>query len=172
LSDGIGIMLVSIAPIPLIQKIAVFSSFWIVSIIVSVVTLHPIILSVINPPGVHEARYPAWSRWLGRGLVIAGGGAFALYALSIAFDLLGPLKLGAVLATAVVLYRFHAPIYRVITEWVIAASAGRRRWAVAGLSIALYVLCPIWGWRLKVGDMTPGAALLFAHIPTTSPTPS
>src|SRR5207245_1598667 len=71
LSDGIGIMLVSIAPIPLIQKIAVFSSFWIVSIIVSVVTLHPIILSVINPPGVHEARYPAWSRWLGRGLVIA-----------------------------------------------------------------------------------------------------
>src|SRR2546422_955401 len=72
LSDGIGIMLVSIAPIPLIQKIAVFSSFWIVSIIVSVVTLHPIILSVINPPGVHEARYPAWSRWLGRGLVIAG----------------------------------------------------------------------------------------------------
>src|SRR5437870_4690575 len=77
LSDGIGIMLVSIAPIPLIQKIAVFSSFWIVSIIVSVVTLHPIILSVINPPGVHEARYPAWSRWLGRGLVLAGGGAYA-----------------------------------------------------------------------------------------------
>jgi len=48
---------------------------------------------------------------------------------------------------------------------VIAASAGRRRWAVAGLSIALYLLCPIWGWRLKVGDMTPGAALLFPHHP-------
>jgi len=165
LSDGIGILLVSIAPIPLIQKIAVFSSFWIVSIIVSVVTLHPIILSVINPPGVHEARYPAWSRWLGRGLLLVAGGLFALYALSIAFDLLGPVKLGVLLGTALVLYRFHVPIYRVITELVIAASAGRRRWAVAGLSIALYVLCPIWGWRLKVGDMTPGAALLFPHHP-------
>src|SRR5438034_918773 len=165
LSDGIGILLVSIAPIPLIQKIAVFSSFWIVSIIVSVVTLHPIILSVINPPGVHEARYPAWSRWLGRGLLLVAGGLCALYALSIAFDLLGPVKLGVVLGTALVLYLFHGPIYRVITELVIAASAGRRRWAVAGLSIALYVVCPIWGWRLKVGDMTPGAALLFPHHP-------
>src|SRR3989475_749595 len=165
LSDGIGILLVSIAPIPLIQKIAVFSSFWIVSIIVSVVTLHPIILSVINPPGVHEARYPAWSRWLGRGLLLVTGGLFALYALSIAFDLLGPVKLGIVLGTALVLYLFHGPIYRVITQLVIAASAGRRRWAVAGLSIALYLLCPIWGWRLKVGDMTPGAALLFPRHP-------
>ena len=52
LSDGIGILLVSIAPIPLIQKCAIFSSFWIVSIIISVVTLHPIILSVTNPPGM------------------------------------------------------------------------------------------------------------------------
>jgi hypothetical protein len=33
----------------------VFSSFWIISIIVSVVTLHPIILSVINPPGVRHS---------------------------------------------------------------------------------------------------------------------
>src|SRR5204862_528812 len=101
--------------------------------------------------------------------VLAGGGVFALYALSIAFDLLGPAKLGVVLGTAVVLYRFHAPIYRVITGWVIAASTGRRRWAVAGLSIALYLLCPIWGWRLKVADMTPGAPLPFAHHPYNVP---
>src|SRR5881397_275220 len=69
LSDGIGILLVAIAPIPLIQKVAVFSSFWIVSIIISVVTLHPIILSVINPPGVHDTRYPPAARWLGHALI-------------------------------------------------------------------------------------------------------
>src|SRR5881397_1532190 len=85
LSDGIGILLVAIAPIPLIQKIAVFSSFWIVSIIVSVVTLHPIILSVINPPGGSERAYPRWSRWAGRAALILGATVFGLYALEIAY---------------------------------------------------------------------------------------
>jgi hypothetical protein len=29
----------------------------------------------------------------------------------------------------------------------------------------LFILFPIWGWTLKVGDMTPGSALLFADHP-------
>jgi predicted RND superfamily exporter protein len=165
LSDGIGILLVAVAPIPLIQKIAVFSSFWIVSIIVSVVTLHPIILSVINPPGVRQSVYPRWSRWAGHGALVLGGALFALYALDIGYRLLGGAKLGAILVIAAVLYLFHEQIYGAVTRVTIAASAGWRRWAVALLSIALYVLCPIWGWRLKVGDMTPGAALLFPQHP-------
>ena len=165
LSDGIAILLVAIAPIPLIQKVAVFSSFWIISIIVSVVTLHPIILSVINPPGVHEQRYPAWSRVLGRTLLAVGGGLFVAYALTIAYALLGPPKLAGVLAVAAMLYRFHERIYRTVTAAVVAASAGWRRWAVLVLSIALFLLLPFWGWRLQVGDMTPGAALLFPHHP-------
>ena len=43
-TDGIGLLIVAVAPIPLIQKVAIFASFWIVSIFISVVTLHPIIL--------------------------------------------------------------------------------------------------------------------------------
>ncbi len=165
LADGFAILVVAIAPIPLIQKVAVFSSFWVISIFVSVVTLHPIILSVINPPGVHEQRYPRWARWVGHAALLLIGGAFLLYALWIALQLLGPVKTGAMVVFAVVLYAFHEQIYKGITDAVIAASAGWRRWAVVGLSIALYVLCPIWGWRLKVGDMTPGAALLFPDHP-------
>jgi predicted RND superfamily exporter protein len=165
LADGFGILVVAIAPIPLIQKVAVFSSFWVISIFVSVVTLHPIILSVINPPGVHERRYPAFARLLARGVLIVVGAAFAWLTLRIAIDLLGPLKLGVALALAGVLYAFHEQIYRGSTDAVIAASVGWRRWAVIGLSIALYLLCPMWGWRLKVGDMTPGAALLFPDHP-------
>ena len=37
------------SPIPLIQKIAIFASLSIVSIFISVVTLHPVILSYIQP---------------------------------------------------------------------------------------------------------------------------
>ena len=50
ITDGLGILLVAIAPIPLIQKVALFAAFWIVSIFISVVTLHPIILDFIPPP--------------------------------------------------------------------------------------------------------------------------
>ena len=164
LSDGIGILLVSIAPIPLIQKCAIFSSFWIVSIIISVVTLHPIILSATNPPGA-KSNYPAWSRWLGYGTLAVVGFAFFGYALSIAHRLLGWERTILMLAIGAALYRWHEVIYRKLTEWTIAASNGWRRWAGVWLTVALYLICPYFGWRLKVGDMTPGAALLFPDHP-------
>ncbi len=49
-SDGLAILSLAIARIPLVQKLAVLSSFWIFTISVSVVTLHPILLSFLNPP--------------------------------------------------------------------------------------------------------------------------
>ena len=55
-TDGIGLLIVAVAPIPLIQKVAIFASFWIVSIFISVVTLHPIILSYIKPPPEQHGR--------------------------------------------------------------------------------------------------------------------
>jgi hypothetical protein len=70
-----------------------------------------------------------------------------------------------VLAIAFALYRWHEVIYTKLTEWTIAASNGWRRWAGVWLTIALYIVCPYFGWRLKVGDMTPGAALLFEDHP-------
>ncbi len=165
LADGFGMLVVAIAPIPLIQKVAVFSSFWVISIFVSVVTLHPIILSVINPPGVHEQRYPVWARRAGHALLAAAAAAFALAALRIALALLGAGKLAVVLAIGALLYFFEQPVYQGITRAVIAASDGWRRWVLVAVSVGLFLLCPHWGWRLKVGDMTPGAALLFPDHP-------
>src|SRR5262245_34015738 len=164
LSDGIGILLVSIAPIPLIQKCAIFSSFWIVSIIVSVVTLHPIILSATNPPGA-KSNYPGWAKFLGHATLAIVAAAFFAYAIRLSFKLLHPAGVALVLAIAVALFLWHEVIYRKLTEWTIAASNGWRRWAGVLLTIVLYLTCPYFGWRLKVGDMTPGAALLFPNHP-------
>lgn len=49
-ADGFAILSLAIARIPLVQKLAIVSSFWILTISVSVVTLHPILLSFLNPP--------------------------------------------------------------------------------------------------------------------------
>src|SRR5215813_4220154 len=49
-SDGLGIFTLALAHIPLIQKLAYVSSFWLFTISISVVTLHPIILYFIPPP--------------------------------------------------------------------------------------------------------------------------
>jgi predicted RND superfamily exporter protein len=49
-SDGLAILSLAIARIPLVQKLAVLASFWIFTISISVVTLHPILLSLLNPP--------------------------------------------------------------------------------------------------------------------------
>ena len=49
-SDGLAILTLAVAKIPLIQKLAYVSSFWIFTISISVVTLHPIILYFIPPP--------------------------------------------------------------------------------------------------------------------------
>jgi predicted RND superfamily exporter protein len=164
LADGFALLVVAIAPIPLIQKCALFSSFWIVSIFVSVVTLHPIILSATTPPGM-DSHYPMWAKVLGWVALAISGTLFFGYALWITLNLVGWMKVALILGIALALFLWHEHIYRVLTELTIAASNGWRRWAGVLLTIALYLLCPQWGWRLKVGDMTPGAALLFPDHP-------
>lgn len=53
-ADGIAILTLIVARIPIIQKLAILCSFWIISLFVSVVTLHPIILAYVNPPKHQE----------------------------------------------------------------------------------------------------------------------
>jgi predicted RND superfamily exporter protein len=119
-TDGLGILLVAIAPIPLIQKVALFASFWIISIFISVVTLHPIILSYIEPPPPE--------------------GEAARNRLSERF-------------------------YEAVTRFTIWATDGWRRWAVIVVTAVVFAGSFVIGRGLKVGDMTPGAALLFPDHP-------
>lgn len=49
-SDALAILTLAVARIPVIQNIAFVSSFWIITIMVSVVTLHPVLLTFIPSP--------------------------------------------------------------------------------------------------------------------------
>ncbi len=168
LCDGLGLLIVSVAPIPLIQKVAIFASFWIVSIFISVVTLHPIILAFIKPPPDHlgfEQRQAAVGLWTARAIL------YTTVGLAIGLHMKGYIESSLItfLVTTPVLawywINFGDRAYESWTRYTIAASQGKGRWIVSVLTLALFLILPIWGWQLKVGDMTPGAALLFPEHP-------
>src|SRR4029077_9204150 len=71
LADGLAILTLLVARIPIIQKLAILCLFWIISIFVSVVTLHPIILSFTPPPSEDTAGQGVLERFMSW-LMVAG----------------------------------------------------------------------------------------------------
>lgn len=51
LTDATGVLLISVATIPMMRNLGFFCSFWILSMFVSIPTLNPILLSFLGPPG-------------------------------------------------------------------------------------------------------------------------
>ena len=49
-ADAAALLTLAVARIPVIQNLAFVSSFWILTIVVSVITLHPVLLTFIPPP--------------------------------------------------------------------------------------------------------------------------
>ncbi len=49
-TDAIGVLLISVATIPLMRHLGFFASFWILTIVVTVPTLSPLLLSLVRPP--------------------------------------------------------------------------------------------------------------------------
>ena len=167
-TDGIGLLIVAVAPIPLIQKVAIFASFWIVSIFISVVTLHPILLSYIDPPAqthvAPEDKKVPMNIWAARAIMWSlVAGAYLLHRLGGVNSMVAFLIISPALAWYWLNYGDRA--YVSWTRWTIAASQGNRRWYVVALTLALFIIFPMWGWTLKVGDMSPGSALLFPDHP-------
>lgn len=165
-TDGIGLLIVAVAPIPLVQKIAIFASFWVVSIFISVVTLHPIILAYIDPPPDHinQPRNPRLDILPATGLFAVGSVAIlvAHYAGHI------PAIPGLIAWSPLFGWywlNYCERIYPWVTNIVIQASESWRRHLMIVLTVVMYIALPMWGFTLKVGDMTPGAALLFPTHP-------
>jgi predicted RND superfamily exporter protein len=117
-ADGLAILTLYVARIPLIQKLAVLSSFWILSIFVSVVTLHPILLSLVKPPS--RVVTPgldafAWGYdrladaavWLSRGRRRIATGAMLLGLLAVGIFYSQRLKVGNTTLGEAILYSDH-----------------------------------------------------------------
>src|SRR5207237_14648 len=80
LADGLAILTLLVARIPIIQKLAILCSFWIISIFISVVTLHPIILSCTPPPSqVHVSGRTALERFMSWMMMVGIAWLFWLY---------------------------------------------------------------------------------------------
>src|SRR5437899_5286282 len=72
LADGLAILTLLVARIPIIQKLAILCSFWIISIFISVGTLHPIILSFTPPPAeAHISGRTPLERFMSWMMVVA-----------------------------------------------------------------------------------------------------
>lgn len=67
ITDAAGVAVVIITPIPLLYKLAVMGTFWVVSIVVSVLVLDPILLSYLPAPKKvqDEAHMNFYQRFLG-----------------------------------------------------------------------------------------------------------
>lgn len=118
LADGFGILAIAVSGIPLMWRLAIYSSFWIVSIMIAVFLVSPLLLSFASPPH-GRAR---------------GFGSEAFYER---------------------FARFHLNFLR----------TRRRQWAVVIGALVLIVTGGIIGQRLKVGDVTPGTAILYKDHP-------
>jgi predicted RND superfamily exporter protein len=116
-ADGVAILTIALASIPLMQKLAFVASFWIVSIFLSVVTLHPIILTYVRPPKDQPPGRRLSDRFyegVSRGLIALGTGnlrwvVVAVFVLVMSFGLYFAhhLKTGDTEPGAALLYHDH-----------------------------------------------------------------
>src|SRR5881296_828610 len=160
LADGLAVLTLLVARIPIIWKLAILCSFWIISIFISVVTLHPIILSFTPPPAEEHrsGRTPlervmswmmvvaiAWLLWLYD--YIPGWPVGAMFALTLA-GLVSDLLLGialpgygdvgfAIARFTDVFGAFFGQVYVAIERTLIWLASGSRRPVMAVALVTL-----------------------------------
>ncbi|HLK13114.1 MAG TPA: MMPL family transporter [Candidatus Binatia bacterium] len=194
LADGLAVLTLLVARIPIIQKLAILCSFWIISIFVSVVTLHPIILSFTPPPEEQASGKGALERFMAWLMLTAVAWLVVLYGYaphlagwrmdvgSIEKVLAGVLVCGLLDACGVVVPGYAhvgrgvsvaidalgsscTRLYGVIERALIWMALGWRRVAMAATLVVLLGFGLYFQHQLRIGDTTPGAALLYADHP-------
>src|SRR5438477_3999926 len=158
LADALAILTLLVARIPIIQLLAILCSFWIISIFISVVTLHPIILSFTPPPSEETAGQGILERFMAWMILVAVAWLFYLYAVmpawpveallvvalaGLGFDLLldrrlpGYAWLGTAMSHATDAFgRFFGALYEAIERGLVWLAGGWRRGAVPGCRLS------------------------------------
>jgi uncharacterized protein len=116
-TDALGLLLISVATIPLMRQLGFFCSFWIMTIVVSVPTLSPILLSFVKPPNKRVLQREMRGRFYDRiaQLLIKpsrGAGRYVILGIILVVLFVGghyalKLKVGDTEAGAAILYSDH-----------------------------------------------------------------
>jgi len=187
-ADSLATLTLLVARIPLIQNLAILCSFWIASIFVSVVTLHPIILSFTPPPEHRTERGTVLERFAGWMILAAIALILDLYGMlpgNVPLVLTGIAITGALvhLATGIALPiyaqvgdlvtlindlmgRFFAAVYVQIERFLVWISCGWRRGAMAVCLGVLLAVGVYYQQKVRIGDATAARlqAEILAHV--------
>ncbi len=135
LTDGLGVLTIAVATIPLMRNLAVYGSFWVLTIYVSSIVLSPVLASLMPPP--HASHVDR------KKLEALGEDATHEEIREI---------------TA----RPGDKVYLKISHALIALTEGNRKWLVLA---AVVVIMVVGGYmtrtHLKVGDVSAGKAILY-----------
>ena len=137
--DGLGVLTIAVASIPLIRNLAVYGSFWVFTIYVSSIVLHPVLVSLLPAPRakhVDKKKLDELNRDAARE------------------------ELRKITA------RPGDAIYLKIGQYLIALTQGNRKWAVFVVSLIItFGGIYISRTYLKVGDVSAGKAILYPNHP-------
>ncbi len=139
ISDGLGVLTIAVATIPVMQNLAMYGCFWVLTIYVSSIVLHPVIVKLVPPPRekhVDRSKLKGLDKETAREEIrkITARPGDAVY-----------LKIG------------HA---------LISITKGRKKWIVFGVSMAILVIGGLAAHtQLKVGDVSAGKAILYPDHP-------
>lgn len=117
-ADALALLTLAVARIPVIQNLAFIASFWILTIAVSVITLHPVLLSFLPPPyrdpkagtRFSDRFYAGMCRllvWLSQANRRYASVALLIFSLTVGVYLSSKLQVGAVSMGEALMYTDH-----------------------------------------------------------------
>ncbi len=139
ITDGLGVLTIAVASIPLMRNLAIYGSFWIISIYVSSIVMHPVLVSLLPPPRakhLKKEQLAALDKETARE------------------------KLKEITA------RPGDMMYIKMGEFLITLTQGNRKWVV--LSLVMLIIFGggyVTKKYLKVGDVSAGKAILYHDHP-------